>query len=194
MNSEGTYSMKEKAMSCEASESGASGSKRLDRNIEALIQRRKEEEKKSSLQEKGAHVITRFAGSMTFVYLHFIIFGVWILGNIGFIPFFPVFDPSLVILAMEASVEAIFISTFVMISQNRMAAADDKRADLNLQISLLVEHEVTQILTLVAALAEKQGVASDTTDEMEELKQDVTPEDVLDHIEQKENEPQVGGI
>jgi uncharacterized membrane protein len=185
--------MKEKVMSADdASGSGTSGSKRLDRNIEALLQRRKEEEKKSSLQEKVAQAITRFAGSMTFVYLHIIIFGVWILGNIGFIPFFPVFDPSLVILAMEASVEAIFISTFVMISQNRMAAADDKRADLNLQISLLVEHEVTQILTLVASLAEQVGVASDAAEELEELKQDVAPEDVLDHIELKENEPQVG--
>jgi uncharacterized membrane protein len=170
---------------------GTSGSRRLDRNIDALLQRRKEEEKQSSLQEKVAQAITRFAGSMTFVYLHIVIFGVWILGNIGFIPFFPVFDPSLVILAMEASVEAIFISTFVMISQNRMAAADDKRADLNLQISLLVEHEVTQILTLVAALAEKGGVAADTGGELEELKQDVAPEEVLDHIEQKENTPEV---
>jgi uncharacterized membrane protein len=111
------------------------------------------------------------------------------MGNLGFIPFFPVFDPSLVILAMEASVEAIFISTFVMISQNRMAAADDKRADLNLQISLLVEHEVTQILMLVAALAEKGGVAAAAAGELEELKQDVAPEEVLEHIERKESAP-----
>jgi uncharacterized membrane protein len=186
--------MKENTMLSEQgrSGSGTSGSRRLDRNIEALLQRRKEEEKKSPLQEKVAQTITRFAGSMAFVYLHIIIFGVWILGNIGFLPFFPVFDPSLVILAMEASVEAIFISTFVMISQNRMAAADDKRADLNLQISLLVEHEVTQILALVAALTEKEGVATDATDELEELKQDVAPEDVLDRMEQKENEPRAG--
>jgi uncharacterized membrane protein len=171
---------------------GTSGSRRLDRNIDALLRRRKEEEKQSSLQEKVAQAITRFAGSMTFVYLHIAIFGVWIMGNLSLIPFFPVFDPSLVVLAMVASVEAIFISTFVMISQNRMAAADDKRADLNLQISLLVEHEVTKILTLVAGLAEKGGVAADTAGELEELKQDVAPEEVLDHIERKENAPDEG--
>jgi uncharacterized membrane protein len=173
--------------------SDTSGSRRLDRNIDALLQRRKDEEKRSSLQEKVAQAITRFAGSMTFVYLHIVIFGVWIMGNIGFIPFFPVFDPSLVILAMEASVEAIFITTFVMISQNRMAAADDKRADLNLQISLLVEHEVTQILTLIATLAEKDGVLADRAGELEELKRDVAPEVVLDHIERKENAAEAGG-
>ena len=160
--------------------SGTSGTHRLDRNIDALLARRKEEERQSPVQDKVAQAVTRFAGSMSFVYLHIFIFGVWIFGNIGFIPLFPVFDPSLVILAMEASVEAIFISTFVMISQNRMAAADDKRADLNLQISLLVEHEVTKILTLVAGLAEKNGVSAATSEELEELQQDVAPEAVLD--------------
>lgn len=55
------------------------------------------------------------------------------------------FDPSLVILATVASVEAIFISTFVLISQNLMAEAEDKRSDLNLQISLLAEHEATEL-------------------------------------------------
>ena len=54
------------------------------------------------------------------------------------------------LLAMIASVEAIFLSTFVLISQNRMAAAADKRADLDLQISLLAEHEVTSLVTLLS--------------------------------------------
>ena len=84
---------------------------------------------------------------------------------------------------MVASVEAIFISTFVMISQNRMAEADDKRADLNLQISLLAEHETTQLLTMVAAIADKLGLDLEEKQEIEELQQDVTPEQVLDTME-----------
>src|SRR3712207_8814062 len=52
-----------------------------------------------------------------------------------------------VVLAMVASVEAIFLSTFVLISQNRMAALADKRADLDLQVSLLSEHEITRLIT-----------------------------------------------
>jgi uncharacterized membrane protein len=59
---------------------------------------------------------------------------------------FPPGDPSFVVLAMVASVEAIFLSTFVLISQNRMAAAADKRADLDLQESQLAEHEVTRLV------------------------------------------------
>jgi len=165
---------------------------RLDRNIEALLQRRREEARKASAQEKAAATITRFAGSMTFVYIHAILFGGWILINVGVLPFLPAFDPSLVILAMVASVEAIFISTFVLISQNRMAEADDKRADLNLQISLLSEHETTQLLTIVAAIAEKMGLNLEQKAEIEELQEDVTPEEVLDTMEKISNDADIG--
>jgi uncharacterized membrane protein len=77
---------------------------------------------------------------MRFVYLHVVLFGVWLLVNLGVVPGVPRFDPSFVVLAMVASVEAIFLSTFVLIMQNRMAATADKRADLDLHISLLTEH------------------------------------------------------
>ena len=163
-------------------------SSRLDRNIAALLERRREEARKASAQDRAAAAITRLAGSMTFVYLHAVLFGGWILINVGALPFIPAFDPSLVILAMVASVEAIFISTFVMISQNRMAEADDKRADLNLQISLLAEHETTQLLAIVAAVAEKLGVEIAKTEEIKELQEDVTPEEVLDTMEKLSQE------
>ncbi|MBB4066138.1 DUF1003 domain-containing protein [Gellertiella hungarica] len=156
---------------------------RLDRNIEALLERRQQEADNASLEDRIARTITRFAGSMAFVYIHAVIFGLWILTNTGVLPVLPAFDPSLVILAMVASVEAIFISTFVMISQNRMAEVDDKRADLNLQISLLAEHETTELLNLVSAMAEKLGVEVEARAEIEELKQDVKPEQVLDAME-----------
>lgn len=156
---------------------------RLDRNIEALLLRRRQEACAASFQDRAAAAITRFAGSMIFVYLHAVLFGGWILTNVQVFPLLPAFDPSLVILAMVASVEAIFISTFVMISQNRMAEADDKRADLNLQISLLADHETTQLLTMVAAIADKLGLDLEEKQEIEELQQDVTPEEVLDTME-----------
>jgi uncharacterized membrane protein len=87
-----------------------------------------------------------------------------------------------VILAMVASVEAIFLSTFILISQNRMTAAADKRADLDLQINLLAEHEVTKLVALVSALADRVGIKTEVDAEVEELKQDVAPEAVLDEI------------
>jgi uncharacterized membrane protein len=155
----------------------------LERNIQALSDRRKREEKQATTQEKLAEAITRFTGSMLFVYIHLAIFGFWIIANLGLIPGLPKWDESFVILAMWASVEAIFLSTFVLISQNRMQAAADKRADLDLQVSLLAEHEVTKLVTLVSAMAERMGVRTEVDHELPEITKDVAPEAVLDEIE-----------
>ena len=159
----------------------------VERNIQALIARRQSEVKQQSLQEKIARKISDFTGSMLFVYIHLIIFTLWIAINIGWLPL-PRFDPSLVILAMAASVEAIFLSTFVLITQNRMAALADKRADLDLQIGLLAEHEITRLISLVTAIAEKVGVDTSDDAELHELAKDVYPEKVLDTIEKTAEE------
>ena len=157
----------------------------LARNIQTLQDRREREERESSLQERIADGVTRFAGSMTFVYLHLVVFGTWIAVNSGLLPILPKWDESFVILGTSASVEAIFLSTFVLISQNRMAAAADKRADLDLQISLLAEHEITKLAAVMAAVAERVGVEAEADPEVQEIKRDVAPEAVLDEIEAK---------
>ena len=158
----------------------------LDRNIEALRARRAAEEVNATREERIAEAITRFSGSMRFVYLHLAVYGFWIVANLGWIPVVPRWDPTFVVLAMAASVEAIFLSTFVLISQNRMAAAADKRADLDLQVNLLAEHEVTRLIELVSKMADRLGV--DGGHELEELKRDVAPEAVLDKIEASKEE------
>nr|WP_238179877.1 DUF1003 domain-containing protein [Methylobacterium oxalidis] len=158
----------------------------LARNIRALQARRSHEERQASLQERVAEAITRFTGSMAFVYLHVVLFGSWILVNSGLLPIMPKWDESFVILGTSASVEAIFLSTFVLISQNRMAAAADKRADLDLHISLLAEHEVTKLVTLVSAITDHLSIETAADDEVEELQQDVAPDAVLDEIERND--------
>jgi uncharacterized membrane protein len=85
-----------------------------------------------------------------------------------------------------ASVEALFISTFVMISQNRMAKAADRRADLDLQISLLAEHEITRLVKLVTEIAERMALPEAKDPELRELAKDVAPERVLDRMEATE--------
>lgn len=161
----------------------------VERNIAALIARRNAESQSQSFEEKTAALITRFTGSMKFVYVHAVIFGLWILVNLKIFPGLPAFDPSFVILAMVASVEAIFLSTFVLITQNRMSALADKRADLDLQISLLAEHEVTQMLRLLRSVAGKLGIEEGPNSELEELSKDVAPERVLDSIEHHNKTP-----
>ena len=160
----------------------------LARNIQTLNERRRQEEAEATIQERTAEAITRFTGSMPFVYLHLAFFGFWIVANLGWIPGVPIWDESFVVLAMWASVEAIFLSTFVLISQNRMAAAADKRADLDLHVSLLTEHELTKLVQLVTALAEREGIRADADPEIEEVKADVAPEAVLDEIASKQQD------
>jgi uncharacterized membrane protein len=152
------------------------------RNIQALLLRRKAEDKRRTTEEKIADAITRFAGSMLFVYIHLCLFGLWIVANLGWLSIKP-FDPSFVVLAMFASVEAIFLSTFVLISQNRMNEQADKRADLDLQVSLLTEHEVTRLITLVTAIAKKMNIEESLHPEIDELSKDVQPEKVMDTME-----------
>ena len=156
----------------------------VDRNIETLLERRRQAERSATLSRRLADAVTSFTGSMRFVVLHLAVFGGWIIWNLGWLGL-PAFDPSFVVLAMVASVEAIFLSTFVLISQNRMAADADTRADLDLQISLLTEHEVTRLITMVDAIAQRLDVALPERDELEELSRDVQPQDVLDQLEEK---------
>lgn len=158
----------------------------VTRNIRALVERRRTQERTMPLQDRLADAITGFTGSMRFVFLHLTIFGLWILINLGWLPL-PRFDPSFVILAMVASVEAIFLSTFVLISQNRTAALADKRAELDLQVSLLAEHEITRLLTLVIAVAAKLGIDAAHDPTLTELAQNIAPESVMEQIEATEN-------
>jgi uncharacterized membrane protein len=157
----------------------------VERNIRAILARRQMDERDKPRDEKVADAITRFTGSMAFVYIHLVLFGSWIVVNLGWTPI-PRFDPSFVILAMAASVEAIFLSTFVLISQNRMQQLADKRADLDLQVSLLSEHEITQLVALVTEMARRMGIEAARDPELDELAQDVAPEKVLDEMEHHE--------
>ena len=161
----------------------------LKRNIEALQERRRQEAAHATRQERLAEAITSFVGSMAFVYLHLTVYAAWIALNLGFIPGLPKFDPSFVILATEASVEAIFLSTFVLISQNRTALSSDKRADLDLHINLLAEHELTKLSAVVLAIAARLDVQVGEEADVQEIKKDVAPETVLDELDAKAKKP-----
>jgi uncharacterized membrane protein len=88
-------------------------------------------------EDQTADRITNFAGSMRFVYAHAIWFGVWILGNLGLAGLGFHFDRfPFGLLTMIVSLEAIFLATFVMISQNRQAARSDLRAQLDFENNL----------------------------------------------------------
>ena len=156
----------------------------LARNIAAQQARRAREQNAASWQHKLADVITGFAGSMPFLWLHLLIVVFWTLANLGLLPRVPRFDPQFMILATTASVEAIFLSTFVLISQNRAAEADSRRADLDLHINLLAEHEVTRLIALTKAVAHKLGVEEAHDPDLDEISRDISPETVVEGMQE----------
>ncbi len=166
----------------------------VSRNVRTLLEARAAEERRKTRADRIADAITGFTGSMSFVLVHAVLFGGWLILNTGIVPFIEPWDPfPFVMLAMWASVEAIFLSTFVLISQNRMAEVQDRRADLDLQINLLAEYEITKLLEIVDAMAGKLGIEVPDRRAVDVLKQEVAPEIVLAEIEKQEQRIETTG-
>ncbi len=151
-------------------------------NIERLRDLERVRRENRSGTEKVLDGVTAFAGSLSFVALHAAILMFWLLANTGRLGIRQ-WDPyPFVMLAMAASVEAIFISTFVLIGQNRQSQVADRRAELNLQIDLLTEHEVTRLIEMVEAIAKRLDVTLDVPD-LREIAKDIDPTDVVEHMD-----------
>jgi len=154
----------------------------IERNIRTIIHLRTKTAKERNIQDRIADSITSFSGRMIFVYVHVVWFVIWILLNSGWIGV-RIFDPfPYGLLTMVVSLEAIFLSTFVLISQNRLSQESEHRADLNLQIGLLTEHELTRVLQMLDAIQKKVGIVDHKESEMADLEMETRPEDVLAEI------------
>jgi uncharacterized membrane protein len=162
----------------------------VGRNIEALNAVRRASEAAMTPQDRLVAAVTAFAGSLACVYLHGAILVLWLLANTHRLPGLRPWDPyPFVMLAMAASVEAIFLSTFVLIGQNRQAREADRRAEMDLQINLLAEHEITRLIQMVEAIGRRLDALPDLPD-LDEIKRDVSPEAVarrLDRAAQSES-------
>jgi uncharacterized membrane protein len=137
----------------------------MERNIHTITRPQLEAARARTLQDRLADAITDFTGSMRFVCLHIVWFGAWIAVNTGGLGL-PPFDPfPYGLLTMIVSLEAIFLSTFVLISQNRLSDTADRRAEMDLQIGLLAEHEITRGLQMLDAIQDKLGIENDADSE-----------------------------
>ncbi len=156
----------------------------VQRNIEALVSMQKREEEARSPSDRVADALTHFSGSMVFVYLHLLWFIAWFSINLGLTPLKPIDEYPFGLLTLVVSLESIFLSTFLLISQNRQALLSDRRADLDVQIDLLAEHEITRILSIVSAVAAKLEVQLPETEEVRELEKDTEPSALLEALKQ----------
>ncbi len=157
-------------------------SKVLERNIRTIIHLRTKTVRERGLQNRIADAFTSFSGRMAFVYVHIIWFGAWFLLNTGRLGM-PMFDPfPYGLLTMIVSLEAIFLSTFVLISQNRLSEETERRADLELHINLLTEHELTRVLQMLDVIQDKLGIVEHENSDLADLEMETKPEDVLAEI------------
>jgi uncharacterized membrane protein len=158
-------------------------SKVLERNIRTIVDLRMKQAEARSSQDRIADTVTEFAGSMPFVYIHIVWFTVWILLNTGWFGLHT-FDPfPYGLLTLVVSLEAIFLSALVMITQNRQSEEAEKRADLDLQVGLLAEHELTRVIKMLDAIHIKMEIEPDADNELEDLEMETMPEDVLAELD-----------
>jgi uncharacterized membrane protein len=153
------------------------------RNVETVSKLEEAAREQRTRTDRVAEVIAGFCGSMTFVWVHVIWFGGWVIFNL--LPGVKHVDPfPFTFLTLVVSLEAIFLSTFILISQNHDSRVSEKRNHLDLQINLLSEQENTQMLILLQQIAAKVGadVANDSQDRV--LEQTTNPKRLVEQIEQ----------
>ena len=130
-----------------------------DRTIEAVAQIERAAYESRTWMDRFAAATTRWAGSTSAILVHLIWFLAWLAINLNLIPDVKPFDPfPFSLLTMVVSLEAIFLTLFVLITQNRMSKEADRRAELDLQVNLLAEKEATMVLQMLKQISEKLGV------------------------------------
>lgn len=140
-----------------------------------------------SRADRIAAFIARFCGSMPFVWLHVLAFAFWIGANSW--PGLVHWDPyPFTFLTLVVSLEAIFLSSFILISQNYELRISDRRNQLDLQINLLTEQENTKMIQMLERIAKKVGVDTGNDPDVRILKEDIDPEKLVSQIEQAQRE------
>jgi len=163
----------------------ASADDLTNRNVELVRQLEESAKQERKKSDVVAEVIARFCGSMTFVWVHVAWFGAWILINA--LPGLRHLDPfPFTFLTLVVSLEAIFLSTFILISQNHDTKISERRNHLDLQINLLSEQENTTMLAMLRAIAAKVGAELEQNEELEALSQETAPERLAKQIEARE--------
>jgi uncharacterized membrane protein len=156
----------------------------VESNIHSVADLERAFEHRRRRTDRIADAVGGFTGSITFVVVHLLWFTAWFLVNTGVIPHVKRFDPfPFILLSMIVSVEAVLLSAFVLIKQNRMQQKTDIRDHLNLQIDLLAEKEVTKSLQLLRAIAEKVGVDERGDAELEEMANATSVDSLAERIE-----------
>lgn len=134
--------------------------------------------------ERIADFLTRHFGTLSFAIFHLAWFAVWIVWNLGMVSGLKPFDPfPFGLLTMVVSLEAIFLAIFVLVSQNREAKIDRLRSEVEFQVDLISEQEITKVLNLLKALMEKNGIDLSGDAELERMLKQIDAWDIERRLE-----------
>ena len=156
-------------------------------NVEAIAKLEHQELHRRTAGEKVSDFFVSIMGSMPFLVFHLVWFVGWFMVNLRAIPGVVPFDPfPFGILTLIVSSEGVFLAIFILISQNRMTRQSDKRAHLDLQVSILAEQEMTMMLRMQRRLCEHLGVEVDNVkEEAQELLEETDVHRLVSTLEDK---------
>jgi uncharacterized membrane protein len=130
-----------------------------------------------------ASLITRKAGSASVIVFHTIWFLIWVVLNVRLLNLEP-FDPyPFSLLTTIVSLESIFLTLFVLVSQNRMSQEADRRAELDLQVNLLAEKESTMVLRILRDISTHLGLEGKASAELRELLKETHIDELADKLD-----------
>jgi uncharacterized membrane protein len=165
---------------------GPSAEQLTEQNVETVTRLEEAAREQRTPTDRLAEKIAKFCGSMTFVWVHVVWFGAWILLNT--IPNIRHVDPfPFTFLTLIVSLEAIFLSTFILISQNLDSRISERRSHLDLQLNLLSEQENTKMMVMLHAIAAKVGADLTEDPQLKALSEETQPERLIEQIEAREN-------
>ena len=155
-----------------------------EHNIESILCLEDKERATQPKLYRMVSAIAAFCGTVNFLWVNLAVFAVWIVLNEGLFKFDPY---PFTFLLFLVSLEAIFLSILILISQNMAAQENERRHHLDLQINLLNEREMTALLRLVTQVAARLGVEGDAQREVRALTEDTDPGAVLHQIVRAES-------
>ena len=156
-------------------------------HIDSIVKQEEEALQRRAWSERLADAVGAFAGSLLFVSFHSTILIAWLLVNSGRILRVRPFDPyPFSLLGVIVAVEAVILSSFILMRQNRMMRRGERRDHLNLQVDLLAEKEITKLLQMVGAICGHMGLQNIMADkEIRDLSQNTSIESLSQTLEDR---------
>ncbi len=157
-----------------------------ERNVELIAKLEEDALRHRSMAERLSDTIVKRIGTMSFVLVHAVGLTVWFVVNMRVIPGVRPFDPfPFGILTLIVSAEGVFLAIFILVSQNRMTRQADRRAHLDLQISLLAEEEMTNVLRMLESVCDHFRVRTGSRHETQRLMEKTDVQQLAEDLERK---------